>query len=373
MAEVHEHQRWWKHEWVQGGLLTVLSLFIGLVVSEVALGLFWQQELGTWATTRDGMIVHAANMKQFSPTFGHDIVTNSSGMRDREHTIEKRANQFRIMVLGDSFMEANQVNFEDAFSSVLERTLRETTRRDIEVINAGVSGWGTDDELTYLVREGVKYRPDLVLVVMTLHNDISDNLAQKFHSFQNGEIAERPVELTPAVSFVILKMKEWLNAHSHLYRFLFRVSVMQWAAKQGLALESHVGSLLRATPPDSIVRGWTITEQLLGKLSRVTHSIDAKVVVVLIPLQVQASSDLMGTFLQANNLRPEEINIFQPQETMAKITGRMRIPMIDLLPTLKAEAVTCQCELHVRGDGHWNEKGHEIAGKLVASQLAQLL
>jgi len=372
MVEALSRRGGWKREWVQGGLLAGLSMFVGLVIGEVVLALFWPQELGIWATTRDGMIVHAANMKQFSPTFGHDIVTNSAGMRDREHKIEKRANQFRIMVLGDSFMEAKQVNFEDAFSSVLERTLREITHRDIEVINAGVSGWGTDDELTYLIREGVKYKPDLVLVAMTLHNDISDNLMEKFHLFQNGGISERPIELTPAVSFLLLKVKEWLNAHSHLYRLLFRASVMQWAAKEGVALESHVGSLLRGAPPDSIKRGWTMTEQLLGKLTRVAHSIGAKVVVVLIPLQAQVSSDLMGPFLQANNLRSEEVNLLQPQETMAKITRRIGIPMIDLLSILKTEVASCQCEMHVHGDGHWNEKGHEIAGRFVAHQLAQL-
>ena len=59
--------------------------------------------------------------------------------------------------------------------------LRSEPAKRIEVINAGVSGWGTDDELRYLTEYGLKYQPDLVVVAMTLHNDISDNLRQDWH------------------------------------------------------------------------------------------------------------------------------------------------------------------------------------------------
>ena len=44
-----------------------------------------------------------------------------------------------------------------------------------------VAGARPHDELRYLTQYGLQWRPDLVHVVMTLHNDISDNLRQTWH------------------------------------------------------------------------------------------------------------------------------------------------------------------------------------------------
>src|SRR5581483_7943889 len=51
------------------------------------------------------------------------VVINSDGMRDREHTIAKPPNTFRIAVLGDSYAEALQVSVQEAFWAVMQREL----------------------------------------------------------------------------------------------------------------------------------------------------------------------------------------------------------------------------------------------------------
>src|ERR1700730_11199696 len=104
---------------------------------------------------------------------------NSDGLRDREHARTKPADTIRIAVIGDSYPEAFPVPMEEAFWSIMEKKLKECGAfggRQIEVINFGVSGYGTAQELITMRERVWQYAPDIVMLTMTTNNDISDNL-----------------------------------------------------------------------------------------------------------------------------------------------------------------------------------------------------
>lgn len=354
--------------YLTNGLLLLGSVLFALLVGEGIIRTLKPQELGNWTYTRDGLTLHLPNMVQFSYRFGHEIVTNSAGMRDHEHDLNKPPGMYRILVLGDSFMEANQVRFEDAFVSVLERRLKEWLRRPVEVINASVSGWGTDDELTYFMREGIKYRPDLILVAMTLHNDVSDNLLEEYHEFKNGRIEQRPVTLMPWGSFVILKVKEWMASHSHLYHLVYRATRANRVSTEARSLESHVGSLLRRMPEDRIRAGWEMTRQLLQKLRQAADTINAPVAVMLLPLYLQVYPETKD-FLASNGLNQTDSDLFKPQEMMKVIGENIEVSIIDLYPVFRDTKAKCSCSLFVENDGHWGKLGHQIAAEEAARNL----
>lgn len=372
-GEDRRHGTWNMRALLLHSMLVVVSLVLALCFGEGMLRVMWPQDLGTWFYTRDGLTIHFSNMTQASPRFGHDIVTNSAGMRDREHTVQKKDGVFRILVLGDSFMEAYQVKFEDSFVSLIERQLQEKVRHEVEVINGSVSGWGTDDELTYLMREGVKYKPDLVLVAMTIHNDVSDNLREEYHTFRDGKLEQRPRSLVPWPSYAVVWLKVWLNGHSHLYHLVYQAAKTRWVSEQGRALNSQVGELLRKVPSDRIQTGWNMTQRLFEKLVSTAQSVNAKVAVVILPLYVQVYTEELDKFLFQNGLRQEDIDIVNPQETMARFGQELKFPVIDLLPIFRSAKAQYACKLFVWNDGHWNEKGHRIAAEFVAEQLTDSL
>ncbi len=100
--------------------------------------------------------------------------TNSRGWRDREHDVDKPPGVFRVLLLGDSNVFGFVSAAEETIGRQLERRLR-ASGWNAEVISLGYSGWGTDQEVEALAREGMSYRPDEVIIHFA-GNDLADNL-----------------------------------------------------------------------------------------------------------------------------------------------------------------------------------------------------
>ena len=90
-------------------------------------------------------------------------------MRDYDHKFEKDKNTFRIAILGDSFAEARSVNLNETFWIKIKYDLNNCSffknkRKKVEVINFGVSEYGTTQQLLTLQNNVWKYNPDLILL-----------------------------------------------------------------------------------------------------------------------------------------------------------------------------------------------------------------
>src|SRR5690606_3914579 len=99
---------------------------------------------------------------------------NSHGLRDRERSLEKPAGSRRVLVVGDSHVEALQVELEDAIGPQLEQRLR-ASLGTVEVVSAGVSGYGTAGELLLFRSLGWRFEPDLVVLAFYPGNDVKNN------------------------------------------------------------------------------------------------------------------------------------------------------------------------------------------------------
>lgn len=105
--------------------------------------------------------------------FGHGgFETNSDGFRDDEHTLAKPPGSLRIAVLGDSIVAGlNNADRELIFSERLEALLnggRGTGR--YEVLNLGVGGYHTLQEVEMLRVKGLAYQPDVVLLTFCIND-----------------------------------------------------------------------------------------------------------------------------------------------------------------------------------------------------------
>jgi lysophospholipase L1-like esterase len=102
--------------------------------------------------------------------------TNSHGFRDLPRRYRKTPGTYRIAVIGDSVTMQSTMQFEDLYATRLRRELADMLPgRRIEILNFGVTGYGTLQELALLHAEVLAFRPDTLLWQFHL-NDAIDPL-----------------------------------------------------------------------------------------------------------------------------------------------------------------------------------------------------
>lgn len=355
--------------WLITAGLTLASLALAFVVVELGLRLFAPQPTGITHQDRYGLQLHYPGITRYLPSFGHDITFNSAGMRDVEHPIVKPPGVFRILLLGDSFMEAMQVTYEESLPSLLQRGLEARLGRPVEVINAGVSGWGTDDELRYLTEYGSAYSPDLVVVAMTLHNDVSDNLRQAWHRLDGDSLVSQPVEPVSFLRFKVVELKAYLATRFQSYQLWRRVRHGGQIRQAGQQLTSHVARLFELPSDPGIVRGVRLTALLLDSLDLAAARIGAPTVLVLLPIRYQLADSAFAEFARGSGLDPARMPLRRPQDLFLAIADSLQIPTIDLLPGYRRWTADSSEGLYLEWEGHWNAAGHRLAATLVEDGL----
>ena len=152
-------------------LLLIVGLLLSFIVGEVILRL-----LG-YAGAPESIIRnirrvddHILNWRYIpgSTVQAGDVIAhyNSAGFRDGEHTIEKAVGTTRILVLGDSVTEGYGVKQDAMFASQIQSILG----NKFEIINRGMSGLNTPQEVHVLDAEGLQYKPDIVLLNFVLND-----------------------------------------------------------------------------------------------------------------------------------------------------------------------------------------------------------
>ncbi|HXM20924.1 MAG TPA: GDSL-type esterase/lipase family protein [Terriglobales bacterium] len=118
----------------------------------------WTGEYAVYHPTRGWAL--KPDIKSMSVFDGKVLNSNSKGLRGKaEYAYQRTPGTRRIVVLGDSFTFGEEVSDDETYAHYLEAALPST-----EVLNLGVQGYGHDQMLLYLKEEGVKYRPDIVIV-----------------------------------------------------------------------------------------------------------------------------------------------------------------------------------------------------------------
>lgn len=312
------------------------------------------------------------------------------GLRDPRDRYEKPAGTFRILLLGDSFMEAVQVEQRETTAAVLEARLR-ALRPDlnVEVINAGVAGWGTGIEGLYLDHEGYRFEPDLVLVGFFIGNDLHDNyyklqlagddldLAVKpyFGLGKDGAVVQRdpppppphPTGLLPALRACC---RLWNVIETGvLNRFGDgQANIPLWAAAP---MEAHTRAMYDAEPSGEFKEGWEIASQLFGRMKARTDALGVPLAVFVIPDSPQLSDEEWREMIGGRRVTRGRAELTAPNDQLAAIAERYRLPLLDLLPALQRDSGGNPRRFYFQSDQHWNRDAHALAARELERFLVQ--
>lgn len=157
-------------------VLVFVGLFLGL--TEVGLRLigFGPPAINTEFDAKLGWRgIPGSVIENESDEFHAHIALDDLGLRDDfigEDAPEASAAHaaHRVLFLGDSFVGGYTVDREHLFADLLEDAY-EAEGRQVEVINAGLQGYSTDQQLVWLRENGARFAPDVV-VLFPYENDI---------------------------------------------------------------------------------------------------------------------------------------------------------------------------------------------------------
>jgi hypothetical protein len=305
---------------------------------------------------------------------------NSDGLRDREHSIPKPALTFRIAVLGDSLCEATEVPLEKTFWRILEHELSTCAiqpGRQVEVINFGVAGFSTAQELITLRIKVWKYQPDIVLLAFT-NSDISEN----FRPLSGQPLAPYYIEeqgrLVLDDSFRALIRYERLRNVGALVAQHFRAAQLakhlhqRWRAHPPFAAPDLDELYLERSGPDWQA-AWRVTEALLREIHRETSEHGAQLWITTTSNDIQVHPDARLREAFASDLGVPDLSY--PDRRIQSLCLREGIPVITPAEEMRRYAEHNQVYLHGfapgLGHGHWNENGHRLAGELIAARFCR--
>lgn len=175
-----------KRKFIQNLLLIFLALSFCLIGLELILRTGWFDDLDNPAPVWIPARYQEAD-KEINVINSIIAKNNSYLFNDRQREIAKPAGYFRVAVLGDSFIWGDGVPYEIIWSHKLENELLRGYNKT-EIISWGRDGWSTQDEFNFLKQEGIKFKPDLVLVGFVTNDPDLGDYRQKFLSWQNTAI-----------------------------------------------------------------------------------------------------------------------------------------------------------------------------------------
>ena len=292
------------------------------------------------------------------------IRINSHSLRGPEISLEKASNKFRILMLGDSFTEAFQVEEAESHSAVLEQLLdRSLPGYSFEVINAGTGAYGTGQELLYFQTQGKKFMPDLVVLNMCT-NDLFDE-ADRFSGIRPAfHLMNDSLQLQPPApsSQLMLKIRDGLLMKMHLASFFRDRIIMLSSGSRGLI--HQLG--LAKTGGKSNRKNYNpqLNTQLVKTLQREADAIRAPLMVFIIPPgEVVHQQEIVASAAAG---RDEKYLLGE----FAEILRQHRIEVVDPLNLFRDRAAA-GARLYIDYVGHWTAAGHELAAEILHERIAQ--
>lgn len=289
-----------------------------------------------WTTRTPWVLVLEPGSRaiQEQPEFRFELAANSEGLRDREHPVRKPEGEWRLALLGDSFVMGQGAAFEDTIGEQLQASLRaRSLDKTCTVLEGGVAASDPVFEYQLLARRLAKYSPDACVVCVN-GSDVDDVVSRGgLDRFEpDGRLRDRPLP--------------WflpLFARSHLVRAL---------VTDGLGFDDCFTG-----PIERPARKLAAAREISAALAEIRKLVPATVV-VLHPFRYQIQ----------DATAPDDLVYVR------RVLEEERAPFVDLLPDFR-EAVAHGAsldDLFWAKDQHCKKAGYALMARAIERELLKL-
>jgi lysophospholipase L1-like esterase len=260
---------------------------------------------------------------------------NNSGFRDVDHTVEKPRGVTRIIVVGDSVTEGYGVEWKSAFSSVIQSRLGP----QFEVIVIAAPGLNTPQEVHLFEQEGLRYKPDVVIVNFVLNDcDFYSNLegAQRYEAETDSRIGLLNVRVDP-------RIKRFLKSSALIYFFKERVENLKARIMGGESVDYFTGIWSKEENRRKVTNGF-------DRLAALQSEKEFEIVVMVWPVLTKYGNYPFGA-------------IHEWVYSQAKARGLSSIDLLAEFSKIPYRELQVSAEDNI----HPNALGHTVAGESFVS------
>ncbi len=320
------------------------------------------------------------------------VAVNSFGIRGPEIP-PKRPGESRILILGDSFIQALHIDYDKTVGRVLERKI---DKPDVRVVQHGMSSWSPLLEWNWLLKKGLTLEPNTVVLVLC-PNDFWD--AESGHD-DAAYVKSAIFAPDGTPSFDISPASYWGAYKLQLFRRAFWTIPALCQHWRPQFSQSQIDALLAADErsfaaaldriaPQTAVPGLHSSNMSIRnhlKLARPSDKWDAatrtnvarslgyvenirtllenkqvKLVITLTPFAWNVSRDEMKIGRRFYRFADCDISLEPFANKIRDYCRDHQVEYVDLLSAFKKYPSRDGARLFLQSDGHWNEIGHAVA------------
>lgn len=358
-------------------LLLLVGLLLATGLSEVLVRLLAPQQLivqrpDLYRPMDSLGYAHRPGVSLSVNTGDRDVTMSTDSNGFRIGSKGRPAGDFRVLLLGDSFMAAMNVEYEQSFAGLVEQCFAARTGKSVSIFNAGVAGWDPPQYLVQARRELASGAYDAVLVSVFLGNDVVDRL-RYLRAFQADEVHRfrllpRSLSWSGIIDAWLYPINDLLETRSHLFVF-FKTRLRTVLMRAGLTPVEVPPNLKRSEANSG---RWAVTADILAGIDSAAKARGIPTMYMLIPAIEQVVPTVLAERAKSFKIDPASLDLDQPDRLMAEQLGQRHLPLVSLLPLLR-DAQQRKVDLYGRVDMHPSADGHRVMWNGAASLLAQTL
>ena len=352
-------------QWVYRLLALTLASLSALLVVEVWFRIFTTaSDIPYWESDPIVGYRHTPNLRGVFSTGEHSArfkLNNRGWNSPATYTSARKSGVTRIAVIGDSFVEALQVDVGAGLGPVLEDLLKRAGH-PVEVYTYGISGASTAYVHDLLATEVLGDHPDCVIYLF-INNDVRDSVPFFGGIHQLGPIYDLDgKELPRRLSVQIYQPNFWrvTLSHSAIFRYFWinrgletylRKGRLRTQVKNRTNADKEVPAEVNSTLSPEWEKAWRVVGGLIADMNLQARRAGADFVVVNRPDP-------------ANYYPGEQVEDMKlPQEVLNRLAADGQFTFIDLGPWFARDWETHHIPFDFKTDPHWNQRGQRVAAQ----------
>lgn len=358
-----------KRDWLSYASSFVIIGFLFLA-GEAGLCYFTPIEVGRWGEY-PALQKHPTRVYALKPNlevrlkynnYNYILRTNSHGLANPEITVERDSSiHKRILVIGDAFSMPEGIQYEQSYTSLLNENLNHGLNNPkIQVINAGVTGYGPVEQLPQLRELAPLFKPDIVLyqffinefqeVQITREDRLKNIGLIQLESFRERLIGQSQLIAHFYRTYELIKEK--LTGRPGIWRYWKSLLSFYKTGANEYYSEENVHNL----------------KIHLRDMQKICEETNSRFVIFFVPGAVEVSQrKYINYFPWDQNLSDgNAYDMDRPLKNLQNIATDVNIPVLDLTPYLKTHSSQ---PLYFPDSWHWNEEGHRVVATVLKEYL----